>query len=316
MYGKEGNKELSVDAIRSSIKKGEIRLDDWCIFNNDWVMLGNLPQFTDLLPAASQNLEALAYFFLRSSVPGPYSFNEVMNLLNLKKISYFDPIYDLREMKWRIISTHDDFKINPPHSIDIDQENKTVINQKKPLNNEFIWQIQKNKQVLGPFRHLEIVKMLQKGVLTSQSLIKKKNVHEWEKIENTSDFSSVQIKKMSQIHDEKVEKSFISRKHDRSTYLSAARVKFDGKAIRGTCSSLSEGGCFIEMSTAEMEVGMEIFIEIMPGAISSTIQTQAQVVSVRDKKPRGIGVKFIELNSNLVEKIQDFVQMFHNKVGG
>ncbi|MBF0301224.1 MAG: PilZ domain-containing protein [Oligoflexia bacterium] len=183
------------------------------------------------------------------------------------------------------------------------------------IKNDPVWVINKGEKHLGPFCYLEVLKMLQKNVISKETHIKKKNSNEWKKIEEIYEYNTDIIRKIVTDKGKIVEKIFVPRKHKRTSYLGPAAISYKGKIYRGTCSSISEGGCFIEMRPSDFELGDEIHLKIMPGTVPLTVEGTGKVVSINERGPKGIGIKFTNLDSEQIEEVRKIVERYSIQLG-
>lgn len=181
------------------------------------------------------------------------------------------------------------------------------------IGNEPIWIIEKGDENLGPFRYLEILKMIQRNVITKNNKIKKTDDAGWNKVSDHFEFNTKLIKQIVTEGGEKVEKIFLTRQHKRSSYLAPAKIQAKGKIYSGMCSSISVGGCFIEIRPDEFELNKEVIIKIMSGSIPTIIESKGIVISINERNPRGVGFRFLGLGLDEATEIQKFINKHADK---
>ncbi|MBF0360782.1 MAG: PilZ domain-containing protein [Oligoflexia bacterium] len=184
------------------------------------------------------------------------------------------------------------------------------------IKNDPVWIIEKGEKNLGPFCYLEVLKMLQKNVISKNAHIKKKNATEWKRIEEIYEFNTNIIRKIVTDKGRIVEKIFVPRKHKRTSYLGPAAITYRGKVYRGTCSSISEGGCFIEMRPSDFELAAEIHLKIMPGTVPLMVECTGKIVSINERGPKGIGIKFTNLGPKQMDEVRKIVERYSSQIGG
>jgi len=161
---------------------------------------------------------------------------------------------------------------------------------------------------------LEILKLVQDGKISKKDKIKKIWDKQWSEIQDIYEFNTTTIRKVVDIGGLKVEKIFVQRQYARAAYFSPVQMKGEGIEFRGTCTSISLGGCFVESSVADIQVKDKLMLKFMPGAIPLEFEVEAEVVCILPKRPQGIGLKFIGLEPKISEEIKNFVDRFAKKM--
>lgn len=165
-----------------------------------------------------------------------------------------------------------------------------------------------------PTRYLDIVRLLQEGKLTKKAPIRKVWDKNWQKIADVYEFNAQTVRKVVDVGGLRVEKIFIQRQNPRAAYFSPVQITFGEKEIRGTCTSISLGGCFIEMNIKEINLHDMMRLKFMAGAIPLEFEVDAESVFILPKKPQGIGFKFHGLEEEPAEEIKDFVERYISKM--
>ena len=103
----------------------------------------------------------------------------------------------------------------------------------------------------------------------------------------------------------------IMRRFPRAPYSAAASISYDKYLIRGQCSDIGEGGCFIiaDAPTLQLKTLVEVKIEL--GLINVPIKSQARVVCVSQRPgKKGFGLEFIDIEHRMAREIRNFVNKF------
>jgi c-di-GMP-binding flagellar brake protein YcgR len=101
------------------------------------------------------------------------------------------------------------------------------------------------------------------------------------------------------------------RRYKRSPYSAKAVVSFNGIGFTGTCSSISMGGCFIDLrKKPDLERGNIVLLNIVPDMVKIKVNCSARVCTVYDQ---GIAVEFLNLDPNIKRHINEFVSSFIEK---
>lgn len=103
----------------------------------------------------------------------------------------------------------------------------------------------------------------------------------------------------------------IMRRFPRAPYSAPATISYEKYVIRGQCSDIGEGGCFIitDAPTLQLKTLVEVKIEL--GQINIPLRSQARIVSISQKSGhKGVGVEFIDLEHRMAKEIRSFVAKF------
>ncbi len=181
------------------------------------------------------------------------------------------------------------------------------------INNDPMW-ILKDLEAKGNLTYLQIVRYLNSGKIKSTHMIKREYERGWRPISDYHDFNTSIIIKTINQNGQKVEKVFADRKHDRAAFFSSTILKGKDISSPGVCTSISEGGCFVEMATHGLSIDDDVKLQILPGGFQKEIAVQARVVHLREKNPRGVGFEFLKVPHVDMQQIRSFVKKFMVKV--
>lgn len=165
-----------------------------------------------------------------------------------------------------------------------------------------------------PMRYLDVLKLVQDGKISKKDPIKKVWDKQWSKLQDIYEFNATTIRKIVDVGGLKVEKIFVQRQYARAAYFAPVQMKAPGKDLRGTCTSISVGGCFVESSVANVQVKEVMSLKFVAGAIPLEFEVNAEVVCVLPKRPQGIGFKFVGLDPKVVDEIKSFVERYAKKM--
>ncbi|MBF0207391.1 MAG: PilZ domain-containing protein [Oligoflexia bacterium] len=281
-------------------------------------------------------------------VLGPYTKSEILTKLNSVEITFFDYVFPEDLGNWVLIKQIPAFSPCLPEKplqipviereranaqelqelVATDREALLPVSPSSPVSEDSVlcvsvdghgdlliknnpdWMIERGERTLGPYRYLEIVKMLQKSIIAQNCKIKHASEDVWRLLADVREFDTSVIKKILSDKVQDASKLFIHRKFKRTSYLGPASIMYLGKLYRGTCTSISEGGCFVELRPSDFQLHKEIVVKIMPGTVPLSIEAKAKIVSINERSPRGIGMKFLELKHVQNEEIRRFVDKY------
>ena len=141
----------------------------------------------------------------------------------------------------------------------------------------------------------------------------KKTGGEWGELKSNFEFRNDVLKKVEYRDGKKVERYFIKRTDFRAPFYDLAQMDIGTQTYKGYCTSISVGGCFIELSKIDkvrMEKGAKILLKIKAGTLSEEINVRATIRNISEKRPRGLGLQFEELNDSQRDVIIEFVRQY------
>ena len=181
------------------------------------------------------------------------------------------------------------------------------------VDNNYLWFVELDGSEKGPFRFEDVESFLKHGKINRDTQVKKRGEDFWKPLNEFFEFSSKVIAKEIDEGGRKVKKYFIKRAHFRAPFHEVASIYIDGLEYRGYCTSLSAGGCFLELNEIEkavMLIGREVEVSIVPGTLSDALHTTAIIRNLSEKRPRGVGLQFSNLEFHHIEIIEEFVNKY------
>lgn len=194
------------------------------------------------------------------------------------------------------------------------------------VQNEPIWMVVKAdhlEKYLGPYRYIEVSRMIKSGLLGAKDRVKKINEDIWYFIGDVHEFRTKMVRKMVKVGPELIQKILVARRHRRIFSLGQAKIHLSSDRNRsnynGTCSTLSEGGCFIETRVKPFSLSQVISVKLLTsrGDDSLTVEAKGKIIGIKNKSPQGISVEFVETPKSEIEKIRNFIKncCLKDKVG-
>ena len=198
----------------------------------------------------------------------------------------------------------------------IDSEEMLADGQHFEVANDPIWVL--SKELMGESekakRYFDILKLIQNGTIDKSAKIKKIWEKDWTTIAELYEFNTNIVRKVANIGGQTIEKIFIKRRFPRGAYYCPVLVTTSSNQIRGTCTVIGVGGCFVEMETDQRIVGEKVSIRFMTGAIPLEFECNAEIAYSLSKRPQGVGLKFIEIDETVAEEIREFVDRYIEKI--
>lgn len=168
----------------------------------------------------------------------------------------------------------------------------------------------------GPYALEDLLKAREDGTLGLNSLVQETPGGIWRPVREFVELCAPIKTVINTDENGKEHKKFlVKRSSYRASFYEVVEIEFDGKGQRGYCTSLSLGGCFVELSRHELssfEVGMKGSVTFQDGVLGKSFSVEIEIKNVGHKKPKGVGVAFGELTPSVRSLIDNYVD-FHLK---
>lgn len=173
-----------------------------------------------------------------------------------------------------------------------------------------IWLIKQgnSETVAGPFRFLEVMKLIEEGKVTKNDKISRVGSNRFVKILQQYEFNVKYSVETVMERGMEIQKILIRRRHPRVPYITGVQVVSRHGLLAGNCVNVSAGGILMELAKAEFNLGEILEIKILPGLINRSISCKALVIGKIPKAPPGYALKFEDLKHEDKEAIEHFVQ--------
>lgn len=251
---------------------------------------------------------------------GPFSAQELKKKLKAGDLSYTDYLWDPEREEWRMLAERfaGDFPPpkEPPPGIAITGEKKIkerefkeeTFSQDLGISNEPIWFLYRDNTKFGPYRYLELVRLLQTNACAPDDFVWKPGFQDWTRVRHCTEFEDGVLKKLVHLRNFGAEKVFIQRRFPRVPYESEVILHDEKRVVFGAARSLSEGGAFLEVNKITHTKGDRIKIHFTPGAVSVPFNCIAEVTMVSKGPPTGYNVKFIYLEEEDRKRIAQYAE--------
>lgn len=191
---------------------------------------------------------------------------------------------------------------------------KRLIGESFEVSNEPMWFIKRAGEVKGPYRFSDVLDWFDKGYLEGRTLLRKENEKTYSRLEKIYEFNTKIFTKLEKDGDQLKKRYFIKRTDFRAPFHETAHLEFKGMELRGTCTSLSVGGCFIEFNELpeELEKNSVLICHIEADYLTSPIDVQMIVRNISKERSEGIGCEFLDLSDEEKDTIEEFVDSYLN----
>jgi hypothetical protein len=266
-------------------------------------------------------LADVTYFISHSGkTDGPISFQDVKRKLKSGDLAYTDYLWVPEEETWRMMADFFAAEFppprDPPPGIKVSGEKKLkereyeaeTFSQDLGISNESIWFLYRDNTKFGPYRYLELVRLLQTNACAPDDFLWKPGFEDWTRVRHCPEFEDPVLKKLVHLRNFGTEKVFIQRRFPRVPYESEVILHDEKRVVFGSARSLSEGGAFLEVAKPTHSKGDRIKIHFTPGAVAVPFNCIAEVTQVSKGQPSGYNVKFIYLEEEDRKRISQYAE--------
>jgi hypothetical protein len=269
---------------------------------------------------------------------GPYEVHDILQLLTTGTLSPVDYVYDDAKADWVLFLEHDVLaekvkalkpkappKMTHQTSGDLAAKQQPVPTPKVEMPSHIPaplaelmgheWFVLKGENRFGPFAYVDVMKMLQQGVIFEFDFVWYQGLETWARIAEMSAFSKENVKTLKDTLLPELSEVFFRRRHRRVQYGATVLVHDNKSVWKGKGVEISEGGAGIVMDNALCVPGQQLFLHFKPGDGVPPFNAICEVVSkgftgeVKDPKtPIKYGVKFKTMSPDTQKFLQDFTK--------
>lgn len=241
----------------------------------------------------------MSFFYVthKGQQQGPYSPEQITNMLKENKLNWNDYLFDEQAYDWMHIMEHrlftQEFNQNFKDSLNMVAPNAdSSVDQLKKRQ----WFVLKDNANYGPFSKAELIQMLQGKTLFEYDFVWKEGMESWKRLSEESEFTPENIKQTYQLMKttvtRDVDQAFFRRRHVR-VKLNTRVIIHDQKQIyNSTSEEISEGGASFHLPEGIFTIGQQLYLHFSPGEQLPQFNVISKVVSQRGSL---YGVKFINI---------------------
>lgn len=200
------------------------------------------------------------------------------------------------------------------HDAKEEQELNRLIGDSFEVDNSPMWWIKIEGEDKGPYTYGDMRSFMKYNKI-SMSTQSKKTGGEWQDLGGHFEFRNEVLCKEEMRDGKKHQRYFIKRGDFRAPFYDLAQMEVGANSYKGYCTSISVGGCFIELSKIDkirMEKGGKVMVKIKAGTLSEELNVRAVIRNISDKRPRGLGLQFENLTEAQKDVIIEFVHQYVN----
>ncbi len=198
------------------------------------------------------------------------------------------------------------------HDAKEEQEINRLIGDSFEVDNSVVWWIKHDDEEKGPYSYADMRSFMKYGKI-SMSTESKKTGGDWMPLQGHFEFKNEVLTKEETRDGKKIQRFFIKRGDFRAPFYDLAQLEIGANSYKGYCSSISVGGCFIELSKLDkirMEKGGKVLVKIKAGTLSEELNIRAVIRNISDKRPRGLGLQFENVTESQKDVIINFVKQY------
>jgi hypothetical protein len=272
---------------------------------------------------------------------GPYEVSDILKLVTEGTLSPLDYVYDDAKADWVLFLEHPSLqekvkalkpKAPPAPAAKHHEEPKKV---EKHGHEEKVQEVAKNLKVtpemaelmghewfvlkgenkFGPYSYVDVIKMLQQGVIFEFDFAWYQGLDGWKRIAEMSAFSKPNMKMLKETVLPEVSEAFFRRRYKRVQYGGTVLVHDNKSVWRGVGLEISEGGAGLMMENSMCVPGQQLYLHFKPGDGVPPFNAICEVVSkgfTGDvKNPKAsikYGVKFKTVSPEAHKFIADYTK--------
>lgn len=264
---------------------------------------------------------------------GPYSVDEIVKFVGDGTLSPLDYIYDEAKADWILFLDHELLaeKVKamkpkaPPRAQEEEPEklkSKKIVHENKsnmpaelvePMSHE--WFVLKGENKFGPFSYVDLIKMLQQGVVFEFDFAWHDGMANWERLAEISAFQKENLKKLKDTAMPEISEVFFRRRYRRVNYGGTILVHDNKKVWKGIGVEISEGGAGVVMENAMVLPGQELYLHFKPGdgvppfnAVCEVVSKQFTTDVANPSSPIKYGLKFKTLSTDAQKLIKEYAK--------
>lgn len=244
---------------------------------------------------------------------GPWSLAEILERLGRQEVLWTDYLYDEEMKDWIMLLDFAPLAENftkvftsEPRAQQIEVPKVNLVRIEAPTDLE--WYALQGNEKFGPFKYLELVRMLQEKQLRDWDFVWHKQLENWHKISEVPEFQPEKIKALKDSGDLRLDEFFFRRKHKRAPFGTTVIVHDQKKIWKAESVEISAGGCAILLVQAMIEIGHQLHLHFKAGDSVPPFNAKVEVVSRRKGKTEHLryGLKFLEISPSIEKAIKHY----------
>ncbi len=255
---------------------------------------------------------SLFYVTHQGAQQGPYSKEQISDLLKYNKLNWNDYLFDEKVYDWIHIMEHALFteEFNASFSEPLKKTPVRGAEIKDELQKRQ-WFILKENTNYGPFSKLELIQMLQGKTLLEHDFAWREGVENWKKISVIPEFSTESIREVHALagimFEKDLNKIFFKRKFVRAKLETRIIIHDEKKIYNSMSVEIGEGGAAFNLESAIFPIGQQLYLHFSAGEGLPQFNVISKVVSQRGTL---FGVQFVNISGVAKSFIAKYAEDF------
>lgn len=200
-----------------------------------------------------------------------------------------------------------------------DQEVKRLTGESFELSNGKVWLYKKAGKQHGPMDFEEMLELKRLEKISEVTLLKNTDTETgWKALKDHFEFDAPFETIITEEQGKPVKRFFIKRNSIRVPIYDVMSLNIEGEEHRGYCTSLSLGGCFMEMTRlkeGQFNKGDEAGITLSGETFGTMVSAKVTIRNIGLSRPKGLGLMFNGLDEASHKVIEKYISESLNKMG-
>lgn len=200
-----------------------------------------------------------------------------------------------------------------------DKEVKRLTGESFELSNGKVWYYKQAAKEHGPLDFEEMLELKRLEQISDITLLKNSKTETgWKALKDHFEFDAPFETIITEEEGVPVKRFFIKRKNIRVPIYDIMSLEIGGDEYRGYCTSLSLGGCFMEMTRmkeGQFKIGDEAKIMLLGETFNLQVSANVSVRNISLSRPKGLGLMFDQLDDGSRKLIEKYVSESLGKMG-
>jgi len=194
-----------------------------------------------------------------------------------------------------------------------EEELTQLVGDSYEVPNDETWYFMDKDEEKGPYTFEKMLEFKNDKVLKKNTKVKQKAKSSFKTMEDFFELNTYVVTYETNQGDNRF---FIKRTSFRAPFYEIVTLEIEEKEFKGYCTSLSTGGIFIEFSKLDtdlMKLNGKGVVFFKQGTLSENVSCSVQIMNISEKKPRGLGLMFVDMAEAKKDVILSYVNNFLDK---
>jgi hypothetical protein len=240
---------------------------------------------------------------------GPWTIEEIKQKISSNEINPMDYVFDEDRSDWVVMMAYAPFTsfLKPGGPVEAKAPAQAPAGPESAESKDD-WFVLRGDSKYGPFKYLDLVKMLQAKQLFEFDFVWNKSMSSWIRISESENFQPEKIKQLKSAAGPEAKDVFYRRKHAR-VQIGASILLHNNKEVwKGRSVELSSGGAGLVIPSHEIQIGQDLFLHFKAGDGVPPFNAVCKIVSKANLKNKEFryGVKFTSISQSVQVAIKKY----------